>query len=69
MERTVLKKNRKDKGMTQQAVADYLGISQRQYQRIEAGESDGTFKMWDTLEDLFSIHQRQLRSQKHPCEN
>lgn len=56
-----LRKARKEKGLTQQAVADQLGISLRQYQKIEAGQSHGTFKTWDNLEDLFGIHQRKLR--------
>lgn len=56
-----LKKARQAKGMTQQALADELGISLRYYQQIEAGERTGDFKLWDALEDLFGIHQRVLR--------
>ena len=56
-----LKIARKEKGMTQQGVADYLGISLRYYQNIEAGERTGDFEIWDNLEDLFNIHQRKLR--------
>lgn len=53
--------------MTQQQVADYLGISLRYYQKIEAGVQTGDYSIWDGLEDLFSIHQRKLReiSKKH----
>jgi len=69
MERTVLKNARKDKGMTQQAVADYLTMNIRNYQKIESGEVIGTVETWDSLEDLFSIHQRELRSQKFLSEN
>lgn len=47
--------------MTQQHVADYLGISLRYYCHIEAGTRTGDFQIWDDLEDLFSIHQRVLR--------
>ena len=47
--------------MTQQAVADKLGISLRYYQNIEAGSRTGDFTIWDELEELFSIHQRILR--------
>ena len=47
--------------MTQQQVADYLGISLRNYQKIEAGDLLGSIAHWDALEDLFSIHQRELR--------
>lgn len=56
-----LKRARIDKGMTQQQVADHLGISLRHYQHIECGDRNGDFQLWDDLEDLFSIHQRDLR--------
>lgn len=56
-----LRKARKEKGLTQQAVADLLEISLRYYQNIEAGDRTGDFEIWDSLEDLFSIHQRKLR--------
>lgn len=52
---------RKKKGLTQQAVADHLGISLGYYQKIEQGSRTGDFAIWDTLEDLFAIHQRILR--------
>lgn len=48
--------------MTQQQVADHLGISLRYYQKIEEGSRTGDFQIWDDLEDLFGIHQRVLRS-------
>ncbi len=56
-----LKKARQNKGMTQQQVAEYLNISLRYYQRVEAGENLGAIEIWDTLEDLFNVHQRVLR--------
>ena len=56
-----LKSARKAKGLTQQAMADKLGISLRYYQRIECGESGGSFEIWDALEDILGIHQRILR--------
>ena len=59
--RKYLKKARNDKGMTQQEVADYLGINLRYYQKIEEGSRTGNFELWDKLEDLFAIHQRKLR--------
>lgn len=52
---------RKDKGMTQQQMADRLGISLNYYQKIEAGERTGDFQIWDDLEDITGIHQRILR--------
>lgn len=59
--RQTLKAARRNAGMTQQRVADELGISLNYYQKIEAGDRTGDFEMWDALEDLFSIHQRELR--------
>ena len=56
-----LKKARKEAGMTQKQVAEYLGISERYYQHIEIGQRNGNFALWDALEDLFKIHQRKLR--------
>ena len=52
-----LKQARLDKGMTQQQVADYLDIGVRYYQKIESGDRTGDIRLWDDLEDLFSIHQ------------
>lgn len=59
--RSKLKQARLDKGMTQQQVADYLGVSLRYYCHIEAGTRNGDYQIWDDLEDLFAIHQRALR--------
>lgn len=56
-----LKKARQEAGLTQQQIADKLNVGLRQYQRIEKGTTDGTFDVWDKLEDIFSIHQRTLR--------
>ena len=56
-----LKRARKEKGLTQQAVADQLGISLVYYQKIEAGDRTGDFTIWDNIEDLFNVHQRKLR--------
>lgn len=61
---------RKSKGMTQQQVAEYLGISLNYYQKLEAGDRGGDFPIWDALEDLTGIHQRILRETqgKHPAQ-
>ncbi len=59
--RETLRKARKEKGLTQQQVADQLGISLRYYQSIESGNRTGDFTLWDTLEDITGIHQRILR--------
>ncbi len=56
-----LKEARQAKGMTQQEVADCLDISIRYYQFLEQGARTGDFVIWDSLEDLFNVHQRTLR--------
>lgn len=63
-----LRRARKAAGLTQQAMADKLGISRRYYEKIENGERNGNFEVWDALEDIFNIHQRVLRalSPNHP---
>lgn len=61
MGRENLKKARREAGMTQKEVAEYLGIHERYYQHIEAGQRTGDFTLWDMLEDLFNVHQRKLR--------
>lgn len=59
--RQKLKKARQDAGLTQQAMADKLGIGLRHYQKIEYAETNGSFEIWDALEDLLGVHQRKLR--------
>lgn len=61
MARENLKAARKAKGLTQQQMAEKLGISMRYYQQIEAGDRTGDFVIWDTLEDITGTHQRILR--------
>ena len=65
-----LKEARQKAGMTQQQVAEHIGISLRYYQNIEAGSRTGDFEIWDNLEDLFMLHQRKLReiSDNHPVQ-
>ena len=59
--RESLKSARRAAGLTQQAMADKLGISLRYYQQIEAGDRTGDYAIWDDLEDITGIHQRILR--------
>ena len=61
MAREKLKAARQAAHMTQQQVADMLGISGRYYKAMESGERLGGVDLWDKLEDLFKIHQRELR--------
>ena len=60
-----LRNARKAAGMTQQQVADKLGISLTHYQNIEYGKALGSIKIWDDLEDITGINQRVLR-ETHP---
>lgn len=59
--RNNLKAARRALDLTQQALADELGISLVYYQKIEGGSRTGDFEIWDTLEDITGIHQRILR--------
>lgn len=59
--RKALQSARKDKGLTQKQVAEYLGITERAYQNIEYGKTLGSINHWDKLEDLFARSQRELR--------
>ena len=52
---------RKAAGLTQQAMAEKLGVGLRHYQKLEAGDTNGSFEVWDALEDILGIHQRKLR--------
>ena len=68
--REILKKARQDAELTQQAMADKLGIGLRHYQKIEYAEINGSFEVWDALEDLLGVHQRKLREIRgnHPVQ-
>ena len=59
-----LKEARVKAGMTQQQLADRLGITLQYYQKIEQGARTGTVEYWDALEDMLGIHQRVLREAK-----
>ena len=56
-----LKEARQAAGLTQQQVAERLGITLRSYQRIECGEMLGSIRVWDELEEFFDIYQKKLR--------
>lgn len=59
--RIELKQARQHAGMTQKETAQKISISLRYYQDIEAGIKVGRASIWDSLEDLFSVPQRELR--------
>ena len=64
-----LKEARQKAGMTQKNVAEYLGMTERAFQYIEAGQRMGKIEHWDKLEDLFNVHQRILRENHVQPEN
>ena len=65
-----LKKARRSIGLSQQNVADLLGVDLRYYKYIESGERLGAIWLWDLLEDITGVHQRELRelSETYPCQ-
>ena len=65
-----LKEARQKAGMTQQQMADKLGLTLRHYQKIEYADLNGSFEVWDALEDILGIHQRILRERtdKNPSQ-
>lgn len=67
--RKLLKKARTNKELSPREVAEKIGITERMYRYIEAGTRIGSFEIWDNLEDLFGIPQRQLRIQEKGCAN
>ena len=60
-----LRAARRAAGLTQQTLADRLGIGLRHYKKIERGDTLGSVPLWDDLEDLLGINQRVLR-ETHP---
>lgn len=59
--RTNLIVARKKRKMTQQKMADSIGITLRYYQQIEQGVRTGAVELWDAIEDITGIRQRFLR--------
>ncbi len=45
---------RKKRGFKQEELAEKLKISTRQYQRLEAGTSDGSIKIWRKLKNTLN---------------
>ena len=63
--RRKLKEARQKAGMTQQQMADRLGIGLRHYKKIESGETLGSVSLCDDMEDILEVNQRVLR-EIHP---
>lgn len=56
-----LKQARNTASKTQKEIATAIGISERYYQHLEQGTREGKGYIWDALEALFKISQRELR--------
>ena len=62
--RQLLRASRAKAGKTQKEIALSIGISERYYQHLEAGTREGKGAIWDQLENLFDLPQRDLRKVK-----
>jgi transcriptional regulator with XRE-family HTH domain len=49
--------------MTQEEAANFLGITTQHYQRLEAGTSDGSVKIWEQLSQRFKVSINELLAQ------
>ncbi len=47
-------KLRRNKSLTQEELAKKLGVSTRQYQRLEAGTSNGSIEVWRKLKNILN---------------
>ena len=56
-----LRRLRKEKGWTQGDVAKIVGVTKTAIHDIETGKRQGSIPVWDALEDLFGVSQRELR--------
>ena len=54
MKRTNLINLRREKGYTQIELANKVGITDKHYQSLEAGTSDGSVKVWQRLKKLLN---------------
>lgn len=52
---------RKAAGLTQKALAEKLGVTLRNYQKIEYGKVDCNLFIWDAAEDILGKPKRVLR--------
>ena len=62
MKRQRLFLERVRRGLTQEQVAKQVGISRKGYSHIETARRGASTEVWDALEDLFKVDQRELRA-------
>lgn len=60
-----IKRIRKDKGISQQDVANKLSMNSVQYNRIETGKSDPTMNNLQRIVDVLGIHVVELFKAQH----
>ena len=66
----MLRKYRLERGWTQEFVAKKIGVNKVTIHDLETGKRMGSIRVWDALEDLFEVPQRQLRDvEKEPDGN
>ena len=61
MKRLRLYEERTRRGLSQEQVAYKIGMTKQGYNRIELGRRGASADIWDALEDLFGVDQRELR--------
>ncbi|MCF6347567.1 MAG: helix-turn-helix domain-containing protein [Flavobacteriaceae bacterium] len=59
-----IKRLRKEKGLSQEQVADHLHVSQSTYARIESGESSSWASYIEPISELFEIQPEELIKQE-----
>lgn len=59
-----LRQARQSRGWTLEHVAKKIGVTKAAIRDLEIGRRKGSIPVWDALEDLFGIPQRQLREQQ-----
>lgn len=55
-----LRKYRKSQGLTQQGMADKMGVSRQTYNYVEYGSRNGTMTFWYKLQKAFNIPDTKL---------
>lgn len=58
--RNGLKDYRKAQGLTQQGMADKIGVSRQTYNYVECGSRNGTMPFWYKLQRAFDIPDNKL---------
>lgn len=60
-----LRRIRISKGWSLEYVANKVGVTKAAIHDLETGRRKGSIRVWDALEDLFTISQRKLREEEN----